>query len=133
MLVLKLVTSAMRPHPGLPFPVFYVLSNFVKNLLFSADILVPKLVTKCFAKCSCQKETFLSSCKLIANTIPSKSSHYMISVCLDPPPPPRPAIPCMKLAARLMGMGKMMVELCSAAMLFRVCRYRNCNENKGIP
>jgi hypothetical protein len=27
-----------------------------------------------------------------------------------------------------MGMGKMMVELCSAAMLFKVCRYRSCNE-----
>ena len=30
-----------------------------------------------------------------------------------------------KCVARLMGIGKMMVELCSAAMLFNVCKYRS--------
>jgi hypothetical protein len=32
----------------------------------------------------------------------------------------------MKWSMRFMGMGKMMVELCSAAMLFSVWRYRSC-------
>ena len=34
----------------------------------------------------------------------------------------------MKCSTMLMGMGKMMVELCSADMVLRVCRYRNCNK-----
>ena len=32
----------------------------------------------------------------------------------------------MKWSMMFMGMGKMMVELCSAAMLLSVCRYRSC-------
>ena len=31
-----------------------------------------------------------------------------------------------------MGMGKIMVELCSAAILLSVCRYRSCNEGRRI-
>ena len=34
----------------------------------------------------------------------------------------------MKWSMMFMGMGKMIVELCSAAMLFSVCRYRSCKQ-----
>ena len=36
----------------------------------------------------------------------------------------------MKLLMMSMGTGKMMVELFSAEMLLRVCRYRNCKKSK---
>ena len=41
------------------------------------------------------------------------------------PPPPPPWEKDMKLDTMSMGTGKMMVELCSAEMLFRVWRYRS--------
>ena len=39
----------------------------------------------------------------------------------------------MKCSTMLMGMGKMMVELCSADMVLRVCRYRSCNTQVKKP
>ena len=49
----------------------------------------------------------------------------MLVLCLDPV-----AVPVfMSCDMMSIGTGKIIVLLCSAEMLFRVCRYRNCKQS----